>query len=350
MEKLIQKFLDNRCTPEEADKVLGWLQTEEGEAFLTKKLSEEQKHYFGLSQSDLYPELDSGSLLREIQEKRMSAGKPVLQDKRLPRNRYHRSQSPSGRNRRYLPLAIAAVLTIIAVLIFNPMADVASLQEEIVSYQLYETDRAERKSIQLSDGSKVILNHESSLRVPDDFSKTNRRLSIQGEVWFEVVSDDNHLFLVETSNSQLQVLGTSFMMKSHPGEETTRVVVADGKVSLGAKEADSVQEKIIEKNQGGLLVTGHEIELEEIPDPERFFGWKDGKLIFYNTSFEEVAKRLERWYDVECIITDPAIKRERFTSVFEDEPLVQVLDVIALSMNVQYEIDNRTITFKTNNL
>jgi transmembrane sensor len=90
--------------------------------------------------------------------------------------------------------------------------------------------------------------------------------------------------------------------------------------------------------------------MQFLPLTKLFTGWKDGKLIFHKTPFEEVVKRLERWYDIDCIISDDAVKKEHFTSVFKDEPLLHVLDVIALSMNISYEIENQTINFKTDNL
>jgi ferric-dicitrate binding protein FerR (iron transport regulator) len=165
-----------------------------------------------------------------------------------------------------------------------------------------------------------------------------------------VVPHAAYPFIVTGSNSVVRVLGTSFLVESHPGEDRTRVVVEEGKIVFEARNDGSVQERIIEQNQEGLFVTGNGIELQEVPDTKLFTGWKDGKLIFQKTPFAEVVKRLERWYDIDCIISDDAIKKEHFTSVFTNEPLLHVLDVIALSMNISYEIENQTINFKTDNL
>jgi len=347
MQKLVQKFLENRCTPEEAEVVLEWLKTKDGQAFLRWKISHDKETFFHSKKTEFYPELDSVLLLDQIKEKRGLTGKSHSDGKnKNSRNSY---QNKSRQNRKnFLPFVMAAVFIAVAVMIFNPFY--AGLEEPPVSYQFFETDRGERKTVYLRDGSTLVLNHESRINIPDDFSATNRRVSMEGQVWFEVESDDEHPFHIEAYNSVVRVLGTSFVMESYPKEKSTRVVVSDGKVAIGAINTGTFEEKIITKNQGGLLITGQEIEIEEIRDIERYTGWRNGKLIFYDTPFGEVVERLERWYDVECIVTDPAIKKEKFTSVFEDEPLRQVLDVIAISMNIRYEIDNQMITFKSNNL
>lgn len=347
MQKLVQKFLENRCTSEEAEEVLDWLKTKDGQAFLRWKISHDKETFFHAKETEFYPELDSVLLLDQIKEKRGLTGTSQSDGKNSnSRNSYQNSSWQNKKN--FLPLIMAAAFIAVAVMIFYPFY--TGLDEPPVSYQVIEADRGERKTVYLSDGSTIVLNHESRITIPGDFSASNRRVAMQGQVWFQVEPDEDHLFHVEASNSIVRVLGTSFVMESYPKENSTRVVVSDGKVAIGAIKTDSVEEKIITKNQGGLLITGQEIEIEEIRDIERYTGWRNGKLIFYDTPFGEVAERLERWYDVECIVTDPAIKKEKFTSVFEDEPLRQVLDVIALSMNIWYEIDNQTITFKSNNL
>ena len=348
MKKLVQKFLENRCTPEEAEKVLQWLQTEEGETFVEEQMNKDQEFFFTSVKSDLYPELDSRELLYEIKKrKRKGKGRPEADNSKT---NIHHKDYPNRLKHSIFVVAAAAVFLIVAVLVFNPLADQEITSESETTYQIVEAERGEQKEIQLRDGSIIVLNHESRIFIPEDFSESNRQVALEGEAWFEVVAMEPYPFEIEATNSYVRVLGTSFGVKSYPGEKSTRVVVTEGKVSLAAIETDGGKERVIEENQSGKLITGQEIELQDIPDTELYTGWKDGKLIFYNTPFDEVIKRVERWYDIECIITDPALKQEHFTSVFEGESLRQVLDVIALSMNVQYEIDNQTVTFKSNNL
>lgn len=343
---MVQKFLENRCSPEEAEKVLQWLQTEEGEIFLEEQMNKDQKFFFKSTKFNLYPELDSRELLNDIKKKRKDV--KSTPESENAKTRMHTRERPN--RLKYGFFLVAAVFMIVAVLVFNPLADHETSSESETAYQIVETDRGEQKTIQLRDGSTVVLNHESRILISEDFSESNRLVTLEGEAWFEVVAMEPYIFEIEASNIYVRVLGTSFGVKSHPGEESTRVVVTDGKVSIAATETEESNKKVIEKNQRGILISGQEIELQDISDTDLFTGWKDGKLIFYNTPFGEVINRLERWYDIECIIMDPAIKEEHFTSVFEGETLRQVLDVIALSMNIQYEIDKQTIIFNSNNL
>lgn len=340
MKELVQKYLENRCTPEEAEKVLQWLQTEEGEQFFEKKFGENALALFENLDSIHYPELDSRQLFDEIRQKRKPEQTLPVSDKKLSGSHTRRKNHFSRKL-----FSAAAVLLIAAVAVLY-LFETDFLQGDGVSYQIVETRRGERQSIRLSDGSEVILNHESRLSIPENFSETNRQLMLEGEAWFDVVPDSSQPFVVTGTNSLVKVLGTSFVVESYPGEEKTRVVVEEGRVSLGSLNDEEAEERIIEKNQAGMFVSGGEVELEDIPDPGLYTSWKVGTLIFENTPFEEVTRRMERWYDIHCIIADPEIREENFTSVFEDEPLYQVLDVIALSMDVVYEIEDDTVTFK----
>lgn len=334
------------------------MQSEEGEAYLNEQIGKDADLFFDATESGRFPELDSGQLFEEINKKKKSSVSESISSRRLTtgtgtdvegvslKHLGYRHKSTSLRIWRMASLAAAAVFLIVGVMIFNKQYE-KPLPEDPAPAQFVETQRGERQTVRLADGTRVILNHESRLSIPGDFSETNRHLVLEGEAWFEVVSLPAHPFTVTSSNSVVRVLGTSFLVESRSEEEKTRVVVADGRVSLAARENGATQEKIIEKNQGGTLEAGREIVLQDIPDPELYIGWKDGKLIFQSTPFMEVISRLERWYDIDCVVTDSSITHEKFTSVFSNEPLLQVLDVIALSMNISYEIDNGTVTFIT---
>jgi ferric-dicitrate binding protein FerR (iron transport regulator) len=76
-------------------------------------------------------------------------------------------------------------------------------------------------------------------------------------------------------------------------------------------------------------------------DVKKYIAWKDGKLIFRDDSMEEVARRLNRWYNVDINLTGNDLGDYVYTATFEDESLVQVLELLKISAPIDYKIKPR---------
>ena len=198
------------------------------------------------------------------------------------------------------------------------------------------TFKKQKMHITLSDGSRVLLNSESSIRFNENFSKLSRQVTLTGEAFFEVTHDERP-FEVITENAITTVLGTKFNVRAR--NEETRVIVREGRVRLSAMESEDGDVILSEGEMS--QVSGH-IPPEEpkIIDPDLMLGWIENKLVFVRTPIREIIGELERHYDVVIVSMDPALSDQTVTATFEDVPIEMVLSSLCLTLNLQFTFDD----------
>ncbi len=150
-----------------------------------------------------------------------------------------------------------------------------------------------RVAFSLPDGTAGMLNSESTLTYSMPFTD-KRDVNLTGEAWFEVAHDSNHPFEVDAGNLNLTVLGTAFNVSAYPDEKYSEVVLENGKVTVNCglyKEGIVMQPSerfVFENGKGSRSLT----------DTGKYSAWTEGKLVFRSDPMSEVARRIERWYNV----------------------------------------------------
>jgi ferric-dicitrate binding protein FerR (iron transport regulator) len=89
------------------------------------------------------------------------------------------------------------------------------------------------------------------------------------------------------------------------------------------------------KESGKLAVNKEKID--------KYIAWQQGKLVFDETPMTEVAQMLERWYGVDVEVNDPEVRKYRINTTFENTPLHQVLELLALSSPIDIRYIPATI-------
>jgi ferric-dicitrate binding protein FerR (iron transport regulator) len=228
-----------------------------------------------------------------------------------------------------------------------------------------------KSKIKLSDGSVVKLNSGSRLSYPAVFNDKNRQVYLEGEAYFEVKADSSRPFFVNTTDITVKVIGTSFNLKSYPECNTIETTLVSGSLEIfdksfiGSIESRSARTMILKPNQKAIYIKDRqkltleerkELKLEhdqmKVPklslqdqiDTHSLTAWKDGKLIFKEEKFEDLAIKLERWYDVKIIIKSQKLKKERFTGIFENETTEQVLNALIMAEPFEYTMNKNIIT------
>ena len=192
----------------------------------------------------------------------------------------------------------------------------------------------------LPDSSIGWLNSGGMLRYPAIFNE-NRKVELIGEAYFEIKHRDHSDFIVSVADLDVKVLGTKFNISSYPNDSFTDVVLKEGKVEISGKTGKfnhtiSANEKItFNRDEKTLNVTK--------VDANRYTAWKDGYLIIEDEPLGKVVGRIERWYNTEIFIQDEVLKTYRFKATFKDEPLEEVIRLIALTTPIQYKIDKRVV-------
>ena len=185
----------------------------------------------------------------------------------------------------------------------------------------------------LPDGTNVSLNSGSVIRYPSFFADDRREVELLGEALFDVTKDADRRFIVKTSGKErVEVLGTSFNMEAFPGDSILSTTLLEGKVKFYCS-AGSVEmhpgEKIvynINTSKANMVRTSGEIET----------AWKDGKIIFDNTPFDEVLRMISKRFNVDFIVKNNSYRKDSFTGTFDTQNLEQVLGVFSISSKIRW--------------
>ena len=168
------------------------------------------------------------------------------------------------------------------------------------------TMRGEEKSVVLPDGSRVRLNSMSRLTYPESFSDSERRVSLEGEALFDVISSDVP-FLVSTPEMEIEVLGTLFDVSAYAGD-ATRTVLVEGSVRVSCPEGTDC---ILSPGQMASLSEAEGLKVERV-ETDFHTSWTRGRIYFRDERLEDIMTVLSRWYDFEVEYSDDSVKDLRF--------------------------------------
>lgn len=223
---------------------------------------------------------------------------------------------------------------------FTSLAHVADIQETI-------TSNGEKRKLILPDGSSVTLNASSTVRYPKEFGVENREIELDGQAFFDVVSDPKKPFLVHTKDLTVKVLGTSFDVKAYTDEQQAVVRVATGRVAVSTSRTTAKQLALLQpgeqfdynKNQnlGKTVPT----EIKKITD------WQQNILHFEFVPLIDICRELERTYGIPIIIENNDILQERYHLNVQSETIDNILLLLSKSgEGFSYEISKGKIIIK----
>ena len=209
-----------------------------------------------------------------------------------------------------------------------------------VLYNTISTPKGGQYQLTLSDGSKVWLNAESSLRFPAAFSGKERKVELTGEGYFEVAHNAAKPFIVTKNDVEIEVLGTHFNVNAYEDENMIRTTLLEGSVKVNRGNASAL---ITPGEQARINNSTGEITVKEEVDLDEAVAWKNGKFIFNDADIKSIMRQLEKWYDV-SVIYDKEVPDEEFVgSVSRDVNISQILEMLEKTGSVNFEIKGRTI-------
>jgi ferric-dicitrate binding protein FerR (iron transport regulator) len=186
----------------------------------------------------------------------------------------------------------------------------------------------------LPDGTTGFLNSGSTLEYPVIFTNT-RNVTLKGEAYFNVKRDEEHPFTVNTPNLKTKVLGTQFNVIAYENEDSEEIILKEGKVEVYSRKGEKLE--ILQPDQRLFLnLQTWQYNKNQI-ESEQYVSWTEGKLTFRNESMQQVANRLGRWYNAEIEIRDPELLKYAFRATFIDEPIEEVLKLLAKTAPLIYK-------------
>lgn len=210
-------------------------------------------------------------------------------------------------------------------------------ESERLGFNRLNVPKGGEYSLELPDGSIVWLNSESSLKFPTKFAKDKREVYLEGEAFFKIAKNTAVPFHVYAGGNDIRVLGTRFNVSSYARDQQWQATLIEGAVS--------VNEKIIMKPSQQYVV--HKItgmtDLKTV-DTELFTSWVDGKFYFRGFTFDEIVRKLERWYDFNMFYQNEEIKQMRFSgTINKHRPVEEVLQFLEKTTNVRFKVQGKTI-------
>lgn len=218
------------------------------------------------------------------------------------------------------------------------------------------------RKLVMPDGTKVMLNAGSVLTYPETFAKNTRDVTLNGEGFFEVIHNAKRPFLVHTNKLTVKVLGTVFNVKAYNNDKNIETTLLKGKVQV---ELENNPEKnivllpneklLVANNQpqthsqvaGVLKEAKIEYQVITLPavkaDEIKETAWLDNRILFTNELFEDVAKQIERKYNVQIVFENRALETEQISGLLDKESLQDALRIIEITTPFNYHMDGKTV-------
>lgn len=225
----------------------------------------------------------------------------------------------------------------------------------------YVSPAGKKISFKLPDGTKVILNGGSTLKVANNFNINSRDVQLEGEGYFDVVHNSAKTFTVHTGKLNIKDIGTIFNVKAYSADKTTEASLIKGSIEitvnnlLKGKVLLTPNKKFVLFNKRYLTKTTEAIATKKLFAVSSITSntisntivetdWTQNKLTFFDQPFDEIAHQIERWYGVKINIVNPQIKGSHFTATFDHEDIIQVLNSLKLSGNFNYRKEGDAIS------
>ena len=200
------------------------------------------------------------------------------------------------------------------------------------------TPRGRQFKLELSDGTKVWLNASSSISFPTAFAANERKVSIVGEVYFEVAKDKHKPFTVTVNDVEVQVLGTHFNVNGYDDEGEIKTSLIEGSVLVSKKD----QKVLLKPGQQADIKKSGAVKVKALDNFDEVLAWKNGMFHFDNASLETVLRQLSRWYDVDVVMDKGVVSRNFEGEINRDLELSQVLKILE-GNNVHFKIEGKIL-------
>lgn len=331
--EVLARFLAGESPAEEADAVRAWLAEDRSRHDVLSALDTT------LDRASAPPAgLDVEAALRGLHARMDAPETPVIPF-RAPLRRA--APAPLRMPAPWLRAAAAIVLLLLGVGWLAPrmMGEARS-----VPPRAYVTGVGERDSVRLSDGTTVILGPDSRLTLGMDYGREARHVELRGEALFDVPHDDARPFTVRAGGAWVRDLGTTFSVQADSAAGV-RVVVTQGAVALGTAKAREDEAVVLRQGDRGTLAAGR-IQAERAVATEDDVAWTQGRLVFRDAPFDQVAAELRRWYGLHLRAGDATVAARRLTASFQSEPPGDVLRVVGLALGAEVTMRGDTAVFR----
>lgn len=220
----------------------------------------------------------------------------------------------------------------------------------VTSQSDYQTSFGEKAFLNLSDGSRIVLNANSHLTYSWSGSgKTGQNIDVylQGEAWFDIepsTGQTSRLLRVHTQDGIVEVTGTTFAVQTSPNG--TRAVLEEGEIRITRQQSGQAgnTNAVLKPGEMAQLHAGvDQIEIKNV-NPELYTSWIRGTWTFEQTPLSQIATRIEMVFGVEVEINPTSLKEKTLSGTIGSSNLQLIKEGLSEALQVQVsQVDNKII-------
>lgn len=323
--EIFERYIQNQANPDEAKRLSLWIKN-------NQKISSWLEQEIIASPSAI----DSEAQMRMLRN---------IEAEIDIKNRAHNGKQNQVRFQLRKWMRVAAMF-ILPVLTAAGVYFYMSRNESSSAPLVVAVERGQKANITLPDGSKVWLNSQSKLTYSANFNIKKRELHLDGEAYFEVAYNPDKPFIVLSNDISVEALGTAFGVKAYNEDKLISSILMRGKVRVTTPDGEAIlmpNERIMYDK------TTHKKTQSTVTNATDFTGWIHNELRFENESLGDIAKTIQRIYNVEVVFTSERLKNQRYTGTINNNSLESVLNIISLTSPVSFQINNQQVTLSENN-
>jgi transmembrane sensor len=229
-----------------------------------------------------------------------------------------------------------ASLIVLPVLIYS---GISTIRESALKKETWVEIKAPawtRAQFTLPDGTVGWLNSNSSVKYSGNFN-LDRQVTLNGEAFFDVFKDKSRPFVVNTNEVFFKVLGTRFNIASYENEKDIEVVLEEGSLVFNIKNSQKSYTMV----PNDLISYDKTVQdfSKETVQPQKYLSWTEGRLEFRNDPLDIIARRLERWYNIDIELNVNLKDDPRLRATFVNEGFEEVFDLLKRSLPIDYKIE-----------
>ena len=204
--------------------------------------------------------------------------------------------------------------------------------------------KGQRSTVVLPDGSKVQLNSDTHLKFVK-FDTHQRIVRLEGEGYFDVTHDPSRPFTVETTTSQIEVLGTSFNVTSYLDDSSMTTYLSSGKVKISDKSGNI----ILNPSEAYTYNKVTRESTKRIISDQRYSGWTKGIMVIEKETIGSLVKRIERRFNVKVVFGDNEVQNHVYTGTISDQDLNNILKALEFASSIKYKRNGDTVSLFSRN-
>jgi ferric-dicitrate binding protein FerR (iron transport regulator) len=214
-----------------------------------------------------------------------------------------------------------------------------SVKQTVVASTTVSTDEGEMAHIFLSDSTQVFMNSGSTLKYDVNYNINERKVNLSGEAFFNVRTNPEKPFVVQLDQMTVSATGTRFNVLSYGNENRIETTLEEGKIQVAIKGQETIE---VKSGQQVVYFTKTNKAVVRDVSTETYTSWKENKLRFIDTPFEETLRKIGRKYNVTFQIQNRDLLDLKYTATFIDESIEEVMQMLKAVSPITYKIYYRT--------